>query len=222
MSMIDLSVLDAFRRLTGIRAFIEHLGKSMPEMERRARKALEELATQEDWDYPEYDVEKKVLDAVYRHSIPRYTTYSAIILVWSFIETQLIQCAERVGREKNTIFGVRDLKYRPLEAASRFLERAAGVRIQDDPDWQYLDDMRVLRNIIAHRHGRRGDLPKDQMKFDRLLKVYPKPKLSIDSTGLEPELVVSIEFCKEFVQKSEDFFKRLFISLGSQHSGLQK
>ena len=221
MTMIDLFVLVALRRLTGVRAFIEHADQSIPVMEDRARKALKELATQEDWDYSQYDVGEQVLDADYRHSIPRYTTYSAIILLASFLETQLVRCAEKVGQEKNTLFQVRDLKGGLLEAASFFLQRVSDLRIQDDPDWQYLKDMRALRNIIVHRHGRRGDLAKHQEEFDRLLEVY-KPELSVDPNGLEDELIVSIQFCREYGQKSEIFVKRLFISLGSQHSGLQK
>ena len=116
MVKIDFFVLDALNRLTGVRAFIDHADQSIPAMEYQAQKALKELAEQEGWDYQEYDCEKQGLDADYRRSIPRYTAFfSAIILLWSFIETQLFKCAERVGQQKNTLFRVRDLKGKPLE-----------------------------------------------------------------------------------------------------------
>ena len=221
MTIIDLPVADALARLMGIRAFIEHLDESIPAMESRARKALDELATEKGWDYFQFHAESQVLDADYRHSIPRYATYSAIFLLYSFIETQLVGCAERVGRKKGTLFQVRDLKGTPLEATSLFLQRVSALPIQNDPDWNYLEDMRSLRNIIVHRDGRRGEQPKHRKEYQRLLDKY-KPELSENPVGLDPELRVSVRLCMEFLEKSERFVKGLFIALGSQHYGLQK
>ena len=221
MTIIDLPVADALARLMGIRAFIEHLVQSIPEMESRARKALDELATEKGWDNFQFHAEGQILDADYRHSIPRYATYSAIFLLYSFIETQLVGCAERVGRENDTLFQVRDFKSTPLEATSSFLHRVSALRIQNDPDWNYLEDMRSLRNIIVHRDGRRGEQPKHRKEYQRLLDKY-KPDLSENPVGFHPELCVSVPLCMKFLETSEGFVKRLFIALGSQHYGLQR
>ena len=133
MTIIDLSVSDALQRLRGIRKLIEHLDESIPDKHFRDHQALDELATQERWDYAQFQAENQVLDADYLDSIPRYATYSVILILWSFIETQLVTCAERVGHEKATLFRVRDLKGPTLKAASTFLQRVSAIRIEADP-----------------------------------------------------------------------------------------
>ena len=182
--------------------------------------ALDEPVTEKGWDYFQLPAETQVLDADYQHSIPRYATYSAIFLLCSFIETQLVGCAERVGREKDTLFQVRELKSTSLQATSSFLKGVSALCIQNDPDWKYLNDMRSLHNIIVHRDRRRGEQPKHHKEYQRLLGKY-KPNLSENSVGLEPELRVSERLCMRFLEKSERFVKRLFIASGFQHSGLR-
>ena len=115
---------------------------------------------------------------------------------------------------------MRDLKGKPLEAASVFLQQVSGLRIKDDPAWQYFKDMQDIRDILVHRDGRRGDLAQYQKDFDRLVGKY-EPDLSRADLFLSgTELTVSMRLCRRFAQESQDFFKRLFIKLGFQHSGL--
>ena len=218
MTIIDVSFGDARERLSGIRAFIEHLDESIPDLQIRAQQALNELAGQEGWEYPQYAGEKQILDANV-HYLTRYTTFSAVFLLWSFIETQLVGCAVTLARKKNPSSSVQDLK--TLWNAVSFLETATALRIQYDPDWKCLNDMRALRNIIVHRDGRRGDRGEGREEYERLLDKY-KPDLSEHSAGWEPELHVSIRLCRKFLERSEQFVKRLFVASGSQDSRLRK
>ena len=176
---------------------------------------MDELAGREGWEFPQYAGESQVLDAQL-HYLTRYTTYSAVFLLCSFIETQLVGCAVRLARKKNPSSKAHDLNLTRAKAVS-FLQNASALRT-DDPDWKFLDDMRVLRNIIVHQDGRRGE---DADEYKRLLDEY-KPDLRERSAGWELELHVSIRLCRKFLERAEQFVKRLLIASGSQDSRLQK
>lgn len=220
MATINFFVLNALNRALGIRAFIEHADKSIPEMEWQAQESLKGLAKEEGWEYSQYDGERQGLEADYRHSIPRYTAYSAVILLWSLVETQLFACADLVGEQRGSVFRVRELKGPPLEAAARFLRQVSGLDIKADPAWQQLRDLQDLRDIIVHRDGRKGSVLDQQQTFERLVAKY-KPDLSAaDTFPVGSELWVSMRLCSTFGEVVLDFLKRLFRGLGFRHSGL--
>src|SRR5437867_9006217 len=113
--IIDWLVADTFASISGIKALIEHADRSMPEMEWQAQEDLKKLAESEGWDY---DIEVQGLEADYRHWIPKYSAYSAVIILCSIAETRLVACAERVGSERKSPFVLKDIKGSPLEADS--------------------------------------------------------------------------------------------------------
>ena len=169
---IDFLLEDTLSRLTGVRAIIAHADKSTPEMERKAQEELKSKAEGEHWEWVDYDVERQLLETSYQHWIPKYTGYSAIMLLWSIVETQLLACAERIGREKVFPFRVRDLKGTTMDASVLFIRTVTGVDATKDTAWPFLRDMQKIRNIIVHRGGARGETPENQREFDELVARY--------------------------------------------------
>ncbi len=171
---IDFLVLETFQRLFALNAFLELLDKAVPEAEWQAREDLQGLAQKENWDFGDYDVETQVLDEKFRHWLPRLAAYSLIILLDSIVETQLFGFAERVGRDRDAKFQVRDMHGHGLEPATLYLKRVApDLNVNQDSAWEDIQNLQELRNVIVHRGGRRGESPKHQEKLARLLKVYP-------------------------------------------------
>lgn len=215
--MIDFFVAHTLASLSGVIALIDHAERSTPEMESQVLKNLKEFAESEGWDYNDYDAERQGLEADYRHWIPKYNAYSAIILLCSVIETRLVACAGRVGKERKSEFRLRDIKGPPMEAASLYLKRVAALDVTADPAWPYLRDIQNLRNILVHRGGQRGDDPKHQKEFDELLARHSERLWLSENFGIGPEVSVSMRFCRASVEEAQRFFKRLFGRLGFRH-----
>ena len=200
-------------------ALLDHAERSAPEMEWQAQKNLKELAESEGWDYGDYDAERQSLELDYRHWVPKYNAYSAIILLCSVLESRLSACAVRVGKERESAFRLRDTKGSPLDAASLFLNRVAGLDVTTDSAWPYLRDVQNVRNIIVHRGGQRGDDPKHQKEFDELLARHTGKLSRSENVPFGEEVWVSVQFCRASVEQVQGFFKRLFARLGFPHSG---
>lgn len=222
---IDPLAVETFERLFGATAFLESVDKAIPEMEWQEREALRQLAEQENWDFGDYQVEGQVLDAKFRHWVPRFAAYSVIILLDSIVETQLFAYAERIGRVRGSAFRPKDIKGHGIEPAALYLNQAAALDVKKDPAWKHLVSLQELRNIIVHRGGRQGEAPEQKKRLDRLLQAYPKEKLELRNNvytfGGEMEIWISMPLCREFAREIEEFFKRLCKAAGLPDKGVQ-
>jgi hypothetical protein len=148
--------------------------------------------------------------------------YSAVTLLHSLVETQLLACAERVGkRDEIAVFRPRDLltlRTNTTDVAVLFLERA-GVRVKEDPSWSALSDLKKLRDLIAHRGGLRGETEAHQKTFDDLVARH-RPRLSAQEESWRPEIWVSLEFCSDMGEKVGQFFARMLRAIGVKEAAL--
>ena len=106
----DYLVLETFQRLSGIKAFLEVLDKVVPEIEWLEREELRRLAEEQGWDVGDYQAKGQVLDEKFRHWVQRFGPFSIIVLLCSAVETQLLACADRLGRDRNSTFRVKDIR----------------------------------------------------------------------------------------------------------------
>jgi hypothetical protein len=210
---------NTFGRLAGVKALIEHSDRSIPEMKQQVQNALKAQAESEGWDYEDYDVARQELEADYQHWVPKYAGYTATVLLWSIVETQMVECAERVAKDRKSPFRVQDIKGSSIDAPVRFIKGLTGVDGSSDRAWTRLKDLQKVRNIIVHRNGAKGEDIQSQKEFDTL--ILNNGKLG-KTTGILPgeELWVSTEFCLEYVAEIEQFFKRLFNKLGLPQQGV--
>lgn len=211
---------DTFARLAGVQALIEHTTDSLPEMERQAQETLKALAEGEDWDFGDYSVEKQVLDSNYGHWVPKYAGYSALVLLCSIVETQLLACAERVAKDRNSAFRTRDINGSALESPVRLINAVTAVDAAKDTAWPHLKDLQMLRNIIVHRGGVRGQSEQHQQQFDELLGRHKDRISKIQDLWSGDSLWIPMKTCLFFVLEIEQFFKRLFKNLGLPTDGV--
>jgi len=220
---IDPLALQTFQRLFGLTSLLELVDKAIPETEWHEREDLRQLAESEDWEFGDYDVETQVLDEKFRHWLPRFAAYSVVILLDSIVETQLLSFAERVGRNKNSKFQVKDIKGSGLERAALYLKRIAPeLDVDRDSAWEDVQNLRELRNVIVHRGGMRGHSPEHQKQVDRLLRAYPGGvSLPWSPDSVYGEIWISVAQCREFATKIAEFFKRVFKAAGLPEKGIQ-
>ncbi len=219
----DPLAITTFQRLAGLEAFIEMLDSSLPEIELRQRDVLTRVAKEQGWDFGDYSVERDAIDERFRQWMPRFSAYSVIILLHSLVETQLLGCAQRVGKREGAVFTVRDMRGGPLDSAVLYLRKAACVDVTTDAVWSRLKDLQQLRNIIVHRAGRRGDAEDQQSTFDRLIRAYaPRLRHDDDDGWLYGEVWVSLVLCRELSRDVGAFFGRTLKAIGVPQDALPR
>jgi hypothetical protein len=79
---------------------------------------------------------------------------SIIIQLYSFLEVNLFKICENHKREYEKEYSVKDLKgHNDLDKAIKYLKISAKINIKELPQWQFVDNMRKLRNCIVHAEG---------------------------------------------------------------------
>jgi hypothetical protein len=218
----DLLAIATFSGLSAVKHFIDLLGQAIPEIQRREREDLRRQALDNDWDEDSWRAEHQILDDRFEHWMPKLSAYSAVTLLHSIVETQLLACAERVGnRDEIAVFRPRDLlsvRANTTDVAVIFLERA-GAKVKEDPSWSALTDLKKLRDLVAHRGGFRGETESHQKTFDDLIARH-RPRLSTQESSWRPEMWVSLEFCHYMAEEVGAFFARTLRSIGVKEAAL--
>jgi hypothetical protein len=216
----DPVVIVTFQRLYGVTAFMEAIDTAIPTLEASENDYLERLAQQEGWDFEDYAVEKVELDTKFRSWVPMCATYSIVILLHSLVENQLLALAERLGKKAGAKMRVKQVAGRGVEQAALYLENVVAFPIKSDPVWSLLHDLQLLRNAIVHRGGYRVDSPEHQKPIDDLIRRCPQ-KLELRGDGMHEQIWISMNLCREFAQRIEDFFERTFKAAGLPNRHLQ-
>jgi len=217
----DPLVIGTFQRLFGIAAFLETIGTAIPMLEANENQYLERLAAQEGWQYSDYAIEKIELDAKFRTWVPRFATYSIIILLHSVLETQLFAFAERLGKKRDAKLRVKQVAGRGLEQAALYLEGVVSFPVKVDPVWSLLQDLQLLRNIVVHRGGNCGDSPDHLKAVDGLIRRHPNKLELLKADGVHEQIWISMNLCRDFAREIEEFFGRIFKSAGFPNRHMQ-
>jgi hypothetical protein len=205
----DLLQIKSAERLAAVMALLRLLEEAVPEYEERERRALRELAEEQDFDFGEYHIEQQILDNRFTFWLPRFAACSVVTLLHSVLEVQLHGCARRAQKRLKSPFGPDDIRGRGIEAAA-----AADLRISEVSDvthdraWPGLIDLRDLRNLIAHRAG--SGTKGHEKIVSRLLGTY-KGDLEAEktSTGWRTEVWISMRLCRRFTGEVEAFLGRV-------------
>ena len=88
-------VIDTFAWIFGVRAFLEEIETALPDAESKALDYLNQLAREQKWDETDYSLENAEIKSKFKHWLPRVVGYSAITLIHTVVETQLIATANR-------------------------------------------------------------------------------------------------------------------------------
>jgi len=218
---INLIVIETFARLRGALAFLETMNDGIPTVEEKEHRYLEELAAKEGWEYGDYAVEREVLDDEFHTWIPTFAAYSATILLYSIVETQLDAFAEHMAEKRGSKLRVNDMAGKGVDRCGHYLDLVLSIKVKTDPAWSRLKDLQSLRNIIVHGGGKRGESQKSQKVVDELIRKYPQALGLRKADGFHEQIWVSMNLCRDFAQNIGGFFERIFKASGLPNRHMQ-
>jgi hypothetical protein len=143
------------------------------------------------------------MKALFEDHFPNLQRRSAFITVYGSFEFELFQLCSLFQREKHLTIGVADLGGKGISQAANYLEKVAQMKtLCGSRQWQTVNHIRVIRNMIVHRDGRlqdaQGKRPRKETTAINELKYI---RTSDFEVLLEPE------FVPEVVKSFRRYFK---------------
>lgn len=145
---------------------------------------------------------------------PNLFCRSSFLAIYSFFEHEMLSlCRRDAGwKKRNAPAGtvVDEAKVKYLDDAVKYWAKA-GVDATGRPEWTEIENLRDVRNQIAHEDGRR-----DGTERSKRVDAYVKARTDAGKPGITfktESLVVGIEFCQESLQTIQDFFEGFIRSL---------
>ena len=217
---IEPIVIDTAGWILGLRSLLDLLHGAIPEAQEREHDGLRKRAELGGWDAGEYFSELQRVDVTFDSWLPRLTGYSAVVLLQSLVERQLLAVCQRLQHAQDLRLGVREIQGSPIDRAKIYLTKVANIDVAHDLGWDELRNLQELRNVVVHRLGKPGSGPEDLKSINRLLDHY-SGHLGLEKRpdGFEAELHVPKPLCDHFQQQVAEFFKRLFLKAGLLDTG---
>jgi hypothetical protein len=141
--------------------------------------------------------------ALFEKHFPNLQRRSALITVYGAFEFELTRLCLLFQNEKHLSISVSDLSGSGITQAANYLEKVAELKtLGGSHQWQTVDNIRIVRNMIVHRNGRlidaQGKCPKNETNAIDRLKYIGKSDFEV---LLEPE------FVPEVVKSFRSYFK---------------
>jgi hypothetical protein len=95
------------------------------------------------------------------------------------------------------------------------------IDVKTDPVWNQLKDLQKVRNIIAHRGGKRDGKGDKQDAVDGLLRRYPQLLEIRKRRGFQDQIWISMDLCHDFAETIDGFFERTFKAAGLPNRHMQ-
>ena len=138
---------------------------------------------------------------------------SLLISAYSFLEFSLVEYCKLLNKYLDVEKQFDETKGIGILKCRRFLNRELDLKIHIMPKWEFLDDMRELRNLIIHNNSNIITNPSISLKrqeyYERLakyeeLEITESGYLFIKDIGLILKLVdTSIEFINEIIVRTK-------------------
>jgi hypothetical protein len=218
--VFDFLAMRTFERVFGCKAFVDALGKALPQAERQEREELHRLADSQDWEFEEYISECRIVDHTFEQWVHRYAAYANIVILTSTVERQLFACGEGVLRRKKA--QPRKLpRTGSLDRAAKFVRSVSEVDLCRDEAWPELLAMEQLRNMIVHNDGAARDESETRWLEKQAATRGPMLTLVPDIQPHPPHMACSLDLPRHFANLVEDFFKRALPALGFADRGVR-
>ena len=218
---IDFKYYEHFGRLNEFKAYLELMETQLEEAKRLS--GAKEFAGY-DLSDPEQENEYHALkgqhDDYYDDNLAGIFRRSFIISFHSYIELWLEGLCRKVQKSNGTTkLLLKDLKGDSMERVNRYLEIVLGVKISDSPDWDYLGDLKRIRNCLVHADGiiERVGTEKGKLRLWKLVEgnsvksspsgiTVDKPIRIIQGARINAKLVILPSFCVQSVNAAEGLF----------------
>lgn len=138
----------------------------------RARAELRSRGLKEEDE--EYQVEIDVVEHKTIDQFPQILRSQFVVAIWSLIEIAINDTAKSVQTIKALPLKLGDISgSSPKDKWNKYFTHVLGCPLSIAPDhWKLLDDLRLVRNIIAHSGGVRTEM--SQSNYEKVAKIAEK------------------------------------------------
>lgn len=147
----------------------------------------------------------------YKETFPRILLNSFHVTAYTLLESEFYSIAAKIGKKKNQIFYVTDIKGRDhMQSGCLYIKKLTNIKCTEFTSWNEIVEGQRLRNIIVHSNGK---LTKDNdIKLATKHKVLSKSVKPLPSLGLDNEISISHDYAKTFLNAMSSFFTQLYQS----------
>ena len=185
VGQVENQITDAIEKYkTGKRTYL-----ALDDAEQEGRQYAQEVEVYGNLDSMGWDMK-----ALFEEHFPNLQRRSALITVYSSFEYEFVQLCAVFQKEKNLTVGVYDLSGHGIWQAANYLEKVAQLDThRGSRQWQTINHIRVIRNMIVHRDGKlldaQGERPKKETNAIDTLRYVRASELEV---LLEPEFVPEV------------------------------
>jgi hypothetical protein len=133
-------------------------------------------------------------------TFPEIARRSAFLMIYSTFEHALQVFCWRIQKIKNQDFGPEDLRGE-FCGTDAYLQRLAGIKLSGLREWQKIDVLRRIRNMLVHQGG---NVRKNDVKFRALIKATPGT--SLDNHQM---IILADTFCLDALNTIRAYVKEL-------------
>lgn len=202
---IEVEYLEICLKLDSFGIFIDRFEKSLKYLTDqeilRTSHSLRKLRDITDITTAQYDLEDFV-----NHIIPLFFRNSSLVSLWAIYESAIIVVADHLQRKNHKSQKLKKFRENErmslLDRAYDYFQQVLKVKLYSDDHQERLDQIRVLRNAIAHCNGRLEDVGEDnKKKFKEWMKqniginIYHGDLLISESFLRKTYLIVKKSLC---------------------------
>lgn len=102
------------------------------------------------------DAQRLDIDADEDHLRDIYTAREQVVSalftgLYGVVELQLLRIAKRAGDSRKV--QVSDFRGAGIQRSAQYLEKVVGINVKRIEHWRFIDNARMIRNVIAHCNG---------------------------------------------------------------------
>jgi len=217
----DPLVVETANRIASVRDFVRALDAGLPEAEKHEIATLTARANNQGWGEDDLLSALDSLRVTFQHWLPRFAGYASIALIHSVVETQLNALCRRLQHDHHYSLGLGDIAGHSVDRAKKYLTKVAGLKIATDLAWGEIQNLKDLREIVAHGRGEYNPRGPDPDAVRRLMSHYPGDVSWFQASfEAETEIQVSSKLCAHFIDVVEVFFKRIYKAANLPDKGI--
>lgn len=144
------------------------------------------------------------LESVFVDYFPSLQRRSAFLTIMAVIESEVHKLCTFLQEEKKLLLKIKDLRGMGLARDLLYLEKVVGLGIhRDSSEWEEIENIRHIRNIVAHRSGAISD---SSGNLDERLMRYVKSNKFLFSGD---EIGINEGFLSHVINVFQSLFQKL-------------
>ena len=191
---VDFRFVELEHELDSLSTFREVFEEQLNFVEDQQRIRLNARFASAEWDDADRQVASQEVDFLVEEVLPRFFRGPFLISLWAVFESGMIELADYLAEKKQLPLKLRDIRgCNPFDQWNKYYTHVAGYSLGfDESTRQKLEELRLVRNALAHANGR----------ID-LVKQRDREKLEMwcaEDRGLHTRfhlLIFSVEYTRE-------------------------